>query len=44
MKGVRFGDYHSFDNLSLILAQKTIGAPSAKVETIDIPGADGVCA
>ena len=42
MKGVRFGDYHSWDNFSLILAQKTIGAPSAKVETIDIPGADGV--
>ncbi len=42
MKGVRFGEYHSWDDFSLILSQKTIGTPSPKTETIDIPGGDGV--
>lgn len=42
MKGVTFGDYHSYDDLSLILAQKTIKAPSPKTEIIDIRGGDGV--
>lgn len=42
MKGVRFGDFHSWNDFSLILAQKTIGTPSPKTETIDIPGGDGV--
>lgn len=42
MKGVKFGDYHSFNDFSLILSSKTIGTPSPKTETIDIPGGDGV--
>lgn len=42
MKGIRFGSYHSFNDLRLILASKTIGTPSPKTETIDIPGGDGV--
>ena len=42
MKGVRFGNYHSYDDFKLILSQKTIGTPSPKTETIDIPGGDGV--
>lgn len=42
MKGIKFGNYHSYDDFSLILSQKTIGTPSPKVETIDIPGGDGV--
>ena len=42
MQGLRFGNYHSFDDLRLILASKTIGTPSPKTETIDIPGGDGV--
>ena len=42
MKGIRFGNYHSYDDFSLILSQKTIGAPSPKVEAIEIPGGDGV--
>jgi hypothetical protein len=42
MKGIKFGNYHSYDDFSLILSQKTIGAPSPKTETIDIPGGDGV--
>ena len=42
MNGITFGNYHSYDDLSLILSSKTIGSPSVKTETIDIPGADGV--
>lgn len=42
MKGVKFGNYHSFDDFSLILAQKIIGTPEPKTEEIDIPGGDGV--
>lgn len=41
MKGVTFGDYHSYDDLSLILNSKEIEAPEPKTETIDIPGGDG---
>ena len=42
MKGIKFGNYHSWNDFSLILSQKTIGTPSPKVETVDIPGGDGV--
>lgn len=42
MKGVKFGNYHSWNDFSLILAQKIIGTPSPKTETVDIPGGDGV--
>jgi len=42
MKGIKFGNYHSFDDFNLILSQKIIGTPSPKTETIDIPGSDGV--
>ena len=37
-----FGIYHSWNDFQLILASKTIGTPSPKTETIDIPGGDGV--
>ena len=42
MKGITFGNYHSYDAFQLILSSKTIGTPSPKTETIDIPGGDGV--
>ncbi|MBQ8279480.1 MAG: hypothetical protein IJZ23_06840 [Roseburia sp.] len=42
MKGVKFGNHHSYDDFNLILSQKTIGTPSPKTETIDVPGGDGV--
>ena len=42
MKGITFGSLHSFNNLHLILSQKTIGTPSPKREVIDVPGGDGV--
>lgn len=41
MKGVTFGNYHSFENLSLILNSKEIGSPAIKTVKIDINGADG---
>lgn len=37
-----FGSFHSYGAFQLILATKTIGTPSPKAETIDIPGGDGV--
>lgn len=42
MKGIMFGNYHAWNDFQLILASKTIGTPSPKTETIDIPGGDGV--
>ena len=42
MKGITFGNYHSYDAFQLILSSKTIGTPSPKTDTIDIPGGDGV--
>ena len=42
MKGIKFGNHHSWNDFQLILASKTIGTPSPKTETIDIPGGDGV--
>ena len=42
MQGIRFGNYHSYHDFHLILANKTVGTPSPKTETIDIPGGDGV--
>lgn len=42
MKGVTFGEYHSYRDLHLILTEKVIGTPAPKTELIDIPGSDGV--
>lgn len=42
MKGIKFGNYHSWNDFSLILSSKTIGTPSPKTEEIEIPGGDGV--
>ena len=41
MKGVRFGDYHSYDDLRLILTEKEIEAPEPKLQYVEIPGRDG---
>nr|DAM44167.1 MAG TPA: hypothetical protein [Caudoviricetes sp.] len=30
MNGITFGNYHSYDDLHLILASKEIGAPTVK--------------
>jgi phage-related protein len=41
VKGIRFGNVHSFDDLHLILTEKEMGAPAVKTRKIDIEGADG---
>lgn len=40
MKGIRFGAYHSRDDLGLILTKKELGSPTVKENKIDIPGSD----
>lgn len=34
--------YHTYTDLQLLVASKTIGTPSPKTELLDIPGGDGV--
>ena len=41
MKGVTFGNLHSFDDFNLVLSSKTIGVPAPKIITVPIDGADG---
>ena len=41
MKGITFGNLHSYNDLKLILESKEIGSPGVKENKIDIPGADG---
>lgn len=42
MKGVKFGNYHSYYEWGLILSEKEIGSPEPKVNQIEIEGSDGV--
>lgn len=42
MKGIRFGNFHTYDDLSLILTSKDIGSPTVKTKVVDVEGADGV--
>lgn len=42
MIGVTFEDLHSFNDLGLILSSKTIGIASPKLETMEVPGSNGV--
>ena len=41
MKGITFGELHSYRDLNLILSEKEIGAPHVKAKLIEIEGADG---
>ena len=40
MKGITFGNLHSFNDLRLILTSKEMGSPEIKVRKIEIEGAD----
>lgn len=40
--GVKFGEYHSYDEWRLKMTKITIGLPEPKKILIDIPGGDGV--
>lgn len=42
MKGIQFGQYHSYRDLKLIPSKKEMGAPAVKKRSIEIEGADGV--
>lgn len=42
MKGIRFNNLHTYDDLHMILTTKEIGSPAVKEQKIDIAGADGV--
>ena len=41
MNGVTFGEYHSYNDFSLILTNKTIGKAEPKTSNVDIEGMDG---
>lgn len=40
MKGITFGNYHSFQDLHLILVKKEMGSPVVKTKKIEVEGAD----
>lgn len=42
MKGVKFGNFHSYDTWGLILSSKEIQSPSPKINHVEIEGGDGV--
>lgn len=42
MKGVKFGDFHSYYEWGLILSSKEITSPEAKIIQIEVEGSDGV--
>lgn len=42
MKGVKYGDYHTYDEFSLILTGKNLSTPSVKQYVVQLDGADGV--
>jgi phage-related protein len=41
MKGITFGNIHSYRDLRLILESKEMGSPAVKVRKVDVEGADG---
>lgn len=42
MKGVWFGNLHSYENFGLILSETIISSPKIKTKQIKVPGMDGV--
>lgn len=41
MKGITFGELHSYRDLRLLLSKKEFGAPPVKSKKVEIEGADG---
>lgn len=41
LRGVKFGELHSWDDLSLILVNQKVGLPPVKIYTVPIDGGDG---
>lgn len=42
MKGVKFGNYHSYYEWGLILSEKEIGSPKPKTKYVEVEGSDSV--
>lgn len=41
MKGIQFGNKHTYDDWDLVLTNKVLGLPTPKTSSVDIEGADG---
>lgn len=41
MKGILFGNKHTYDDWDLVLTDKSLGLPTPKVSSVDVEGADG---
>lgn len=41
MKGIKFGEYHSYNDFGMLLTTMDIGIPAAKTSSVEIEGADG---
>lgn len=41
MKGVLFGNKHTYDDWDLVLTNKALGLPTPKTSSVDVEGADG---
>ena len=41
MKGILFGNKHTYDDWDLVLTDKLLGLPTPKTSSVDIEGADG---
>lgn len=41
MKGILFGNKHTYDDWDLVLTDKLLGLPTPKTSSVDVEGADG---
>lgn len=41
MKGIRFGNYHTYNDFGLVIEEREISAPEPKTHFVEIEGADG---
>lgn len=41
MKGIQFGNKHTYDDWDLVLTNKSLGLPTPKTSSINVEGADG---
>lgn len=42
MKGIKFGDYHSYNDFHLLLESKEIGSPEIKTNEVEVEGSSSV--
>ena len=41
MKGIQFGNKHTYDDWDLVITSKSLGLPTPKVSSVEVEGADG---